>query len=58
MGRDLGDAVSVTCPACGSDDTHELGRVEANWFGPGNPDGDVIVHYCSDCGNEWDTPRP
>jgi hypothetical protein len=33
------------CPVCGAD-FQEIGRVEANEFGPGNPPEDMAIYEC------------
>lgn len=34
-----------------------LGSVEANEFGPGNPEVDIYVIRCQVCGSEWEAPK-
>lgn len=48
------------CPKCGSEDFHELARVEAGEFsGPcemypeGDPPTDEAIYACRTCYHEW-----
>lgn len=44
------------CPECGGTRFHEIGRIEANEFGPGEPPTDRAIYQCndSDCREEWE----